>query len=77
MPKTTSIAASRILYATAKAYEALADMFQDSITAETDGQRLFQEAEAGLPVWQEVRHMVFPPSMPSFEVSLVTWRQRC
>ena len=55
MPKGTSSVAPKTYRATTKAYDALAEIFQNCIRNETGPERLYQEAQAGHPVWDEVR----------------------
>ena len=55
MPKSTGSTAARVYRATTKAYDALAEIFQDSIRNETGPERLYEEAQAGHPIWDEVR----------------------
>ena len=54
MPKSTSPTASKTYRATTKAYDALAEIFQDSVRNETGPERLYSEAQAGHPIWDEV-----------------------
>ena len=55
MPRTTTVLAQRAYRATSKAYEAVAELFQESITEEKGPQQLMLEIEAGQDIWQEVR----------------------
>ena len=54
MPKTTSINAAKIFRALAKAYEFVAEIFQESLINETDQSRLVAEANEGQQIWLEV-----------------------
>ena len=47
--------AQRAYRATSKAYEAVAEIFQDSITEDKGSIQLLLEIEAGQNIWQEVR----------------------
>ena len=49
------MAAQRAYRATSKAYEAVAELFQESITEEKGPRQLMLEIEAGQDIWQEVR----------------------
>ena len=55
MPKTTTAAAQRVYRATSKAYEAVAEIFQESISKEKGPRQLILEIEAGQSLWKEVR----------------------
>ena len=50
MPPHTNHHAAKIYRATAKAYDALADIFKGG-----DAQRLYDEAQTGHEIWQHVR----------------------
>lgn len=54
MPKTTTSHAAKLYRSLAKAYDALADIFQEGIVNETDASTLIAEANAGVQVWQDV-----------------------
>ncbi|KAL8795031.1 MAG: hypothetical protein Q9195_002479 [Heterodermia aff. obscurata] len=53
MPRTTTTPAQRAYRATSKAYEAVAEIFQDSITKEKGPRQLILEIDAGQDIWQE------------------------
>ena len=55
MPKTTTAPAQRVYRAISKAYEAVAEIFQESIAEERGPRQLILELEAGQDIWQEVR----------------------
>lgn len=55
MPKTVTATAAKVYRATTRAYDALAEIFEESIRAETSPDRLYREAEAGHQIWQDVR----------------------
>lgn len=55
MPKTTTAVAQRAYRATSKAYEAVAEIFEDSIKKEKGPLQLILEIDAGQDIWQEVR----------------------
>ena len=51
-----SFHAGKIYSALAKAYEAIARIFQDGIAGEHSARRLIAETEAGRALWREVCH---------------------
>lgn len=55
MPRTTTATAAKVYRATSRAYDAVAEVFQESIREETTPRRLLLELEAGQTIWQEVR----------------------
>ena len=54
MPKTTNSQALKQYRALAKAYDALAEIFNVGITEGHDQQRLVQEAQMGMGFWDSV-----------------------
>lgn len=57
MPKTTSPVAAKAYRALAKAYDTIAEIFQEGIVNEIDAGRLVAEADAGQAVWRDVRSL--------------------
>jgi len=72
MPKTTTSHAAKLYRSLAKAYDALADIFQEGIVNETDASTLIAEANAGAQVWQDVS----VPSPPVVTLVLMYFRTR-
>ena len=54
MPKNTTSTASKCYRALSKAYENLAEIFQQSIANESDVSEVFSEAQAAQQIWIEV-----------------------
>ena len=54
MPKTTGAQAVKQLHALGKPYEALAEVFENSMKEEETNQNLIAEANQGLQIWDAV-----------------------
>ena len=54
MPKTTSTHAAKIYRSLARAYELIAEVFQESLINETNQSRLVAEANEGQQIWLDV-----------------------
>ena len=54
MPKTTNTHAAKIFRSLTKAYELIAEVFQESLINETNQSRLVAEANEGQQIWLDV-----------------------
>ena len=60
MPKTIGTQAAKQYRALGRAYEALAEVFENSLKEEESNQRLVAEANAGQEIWRGVSRLDFP-----------------